>query len=91
MAEDNTTIFTPSELRPEEPEHTNSNWKGMSGRFWIAAIMGFGLIITTILVMSGFVKLESNAAIAVYTSFAATAGAAVTTYMGQNKHLTQPK
>jgi hypothetical protein len=88
MADDNTTIFTPPEL-VGDPEHTTSNWQGMSGRFWIALTSMLGLIITTILVMSGFVRLESNIAVAVYTSFAATAGAAVTTYMGQNKQSAQ--
>lgn len=87
MADDNTTIFVPSGLKgPEDKEHQESYWlnRSFSGRFWISVILAIGVVVVTILVLSGTIKLESNAALAVYTSFSTGAFSLVGIYMGQN-------
>lgn len=77
--EDNTQTFSkPSVVAGQ------SYWHNLSGRFWIALSAMTWLGLATMLVFTGFVKLDSNAAIAVYTAFAAGAFGIVTTYMGQN-------
>jgi hypothetical protein len=60
----------------------------LSGRFWIAMVMALGFVFATIIVMVGQVKLDSNAAIAVYTGFAGAATGLIGSYMGQNQKQT---
>jgi hypothetical protein len=102
MAQDDTQIFVPAELKgPENPPLSGSSDGGhvesyvfhrhLSGRFWIAMILAIGVVGITALVLSGAVKLESNAAIAVYTAFSAGALSNVSTYMGQNSKPSEKK
>lgn len=58
--------------------------RDLSGRFWIAAMLVVGLILSTILILIGQVKLEVNTVMVVYTSFSGGAFSLVGIYMGQN-------
>lgn len=85
---DDTQILTKT---PEEPQQSETKdvdesyfiRHNLSGRFWIALLLVFGLVVTTILILHGDVKLEGNAAIAVYTSFSSGALSIIGIYMGQ--------
>jgi len=58
--------------------------RDLSGRFWIALALVIGLILSTIMILHGNVKLEVNTIMVVYTSFSGGAFSLVGIYMGQN-------
>lgn len=58
--------------------------RDLSGRFWIALALVIGLIVATILILTGLFKLEVNTIMVVYTSFSGGAFSLVGIYMGQN-------
>lgn len=59
--------------------------ENLSGRFWIALVIVNYLGIATILLLTGTVKLDSNAAIAIYTGFSGGALSLLSVYMGQHQ------
>lgn len=79
--EDNTQQFTKTSKNPSESYFLSHN---LSGRFWIALVLAVGWIASTVLIFCGTIKLDSNAAIAVYTGFSGGATTIITMYMGQN-------
>ncbi len=92
MSDENTEIVTKSslvttessEVGPAKVEESFFVSHNLSGRFWIALALTFGFILATVLVLTGQVKLDSNATIAVYTGFAGSATGIIGIYMGQN-------
>lgn len=69
----------------------DGNIGGMSGRFWITLLLGFGLLALPVLYLISIMTgktIDAATFLGVFTAYIGVAGMAVGTYLGQNQ---QPK